>query len=368
MKLLTDNLNINAYVDEQKAIAFCNEFFNGNKPKYILGTNEWAKSIAEVIEVDGFVDDFTNAQEFLGKSITKTQNLTENAMVVSANVLGRPLTVQKKLMDQGVQHIDYFAFRKYSEKKLKPVLFWDEFKSNFSKYSDKYEWVYSLFQDEQSKLEFTKILNFRLSGNLSYMNGFTDIQYRQYFEDFLNLKKEGEVFVDVGGFDGYTSLEFIKRCPDYAGIHVFEPEPSNMAIVKKKLSGYPRVNFYSHGLSNQTQTLRFDVKGSASRISEHGDIAIKVDRLDKVLNEPFTFLKMDIEGGEIWAIEGMKQAINDYHPRLAISVYHRHDDFWRIPELILSYRNDYDIFFRHYTEGVTETVMFFIPKKSNDVI
>ena len=368
MKLLPNNLNIDAHVDDENAIAFCDEFFNSSKPKYILGRNEWAKSIAEVIEVDGFVDDFTNDREFLGKIITKSHNLPPNSMVVFTVVGVCPLKVREQLVALNVQYIDYFAFRRYSAKKLKPVLFWDEFKSNFSKCSDKYEWVYSLFQDEQSKLEFTKILNFRLSSNLSYMNGFTDIQYRQYFEDFLNLKKEGEVFVDVGGFDGYTSLEFIKRCPGYVGIHVFEPEPNNLHAVKKKLSGYPRVNFYSHGLSNRTQTLRFDVKGSASRISENGDIDIKVDRLDKVLNKHFTFLKMDIEGGEIWAIEGMKQAINNYHPRLAISVYHRHDDFWRIPELILSYRNDYDIFFRHYTEGVTETVMFFIPKKSNDVV
>ncbi len=39
------------------------------------------------------------------------------------------------------------------------------------------------------------------------------------------------------------------------------------------------------------------------------------------------------------------------------------DDFWRIPEQVLSYRDDYNIFLRHYTEGVSETVMFFIPKQ-----
>ncbi len=73
---------------------------------------------------------------------------------------------------------------------------------------------------------------------------------------------------------------------------------------------------------------------------------------------------MDIEGAEYDALRGAEQTISEHHPRLAISVYHRVDDLRRIPELVLSYRSDYDLFLRHYTEGVTETVMFFIPRKS----
>lgn len=368
MELLSNELKIDNFIDDQDAIDFCEKFFNSSLPKYILGRNEWARSIAEVIEVDGFVDDFTKEEKFLDKKIIKTKELPQNSLVVSAVVGILPISVKKKLASQGNRQIDYFAFRKYFKKQIKPVLFWDEFQTDFTKYCDRYEWIFSLLEDEQSRLEFTKILNFRLSSDLSYMDGFTDAQYRQYFEDFLELKQTGEIFVDVGGFDGYTSLEFIKRCPQYAGVHIFEPEPSNMEIIKTKFGNYENIYFYSYGLSNCSQTLRFDVKGSASRMSEQGNIEIKVEALDNLLNEPFTILKMDIEGAEIWALEGAKQAIIKYHPRLAISVYHRHDDFWRIPELILSYRNDYKILLRHYTEGVMETVMFFIPKNSDDVI
>jgi FkbM family methyltransferase len=361
--IVSSQLVLDSYQDDREAIAFCNDFFKGVTPRYILGRNEWAKSIAEIVDVDGFVDDFTSDQKFLGKSILKIKDLPRNSMVVSS-VLGSPITVQKKLVEQGVRQIDYFSFRKYSEKKLKPVLFWDDVQSDFKTNTDKYKWIYGLLQDSQSAIEFTKILNFRLSSNLAYMSGFVDAQYRQYFEDFLALKPQGEVFVDVGGFDGYTSLEFIKRCPDYAGIHVFEPEPSNMAILKDRLNKYSGVKYYNHGLSDRAQIMRFDAQGSSSRVSKDGEVEIQLERLDDILHEPFTFLKMDIEGGEIYAIEGAKGAIAKYHPRLAISVYHRPDDFWRIPEKVLSYREDYKIFFRHYTEGVTETVMFFIPIKN----
>ncbi len=71
---------------------------------------------------------------------------------------------------------------------------------------------------------------------------------------------------------------------------------------------------------------------------------------------------MDIEGEEIAALEGARSAIVEHHPRLAISAYHRYDDLWKIPERILSYRSDYDVCLRHYTEGITETVMFFLPR------
>ena len=72
---------------------------------------------------------------------------------------------------------------------------------------------------------------------------------------------------------------------------------------------------------------------------------------------------MDIEGAESFAIEGAKETILKCHPKLALSVYHKKDDFWKIPEQIFNIRKDYDIYLRHYTEGISETIMFFIPKE-----
>ena len=58
------------------------------------------------------------------------------------------------------------------------------------------------------------------------------------------------------------------------------------------------------------------------------------------------------------AIEGMRNHILNDHPKMAISVYHKVDDFWKIPEQVFAIRHDYDIYMRHYTEGTDETVMF----------
>ena len=73
-------------------------------------------------------------------------------------------------------------------------------------------------------------------------------------------------------------------------------------------------------------------------------------------------LKMDIESAERIALEGARNTILNFHPKMAICVYHQFDDFYQIPKLILNIRKDYKIYFRHYSSGIMESVMFFIPK------
>lgn len=106
----------------------------------------------------------------------------------------------------------------------------------------------------------------------------------------------------------------------------------------------------------------FETNGSCSKLSEDGDRVIQLDSLDSLIDSEITFLKMDIEGAEKSAIEGSKNIIGKYNPKMAISVYHRIDDFHEIPNMILNIANNYDIYLRYYTEGIDETVMFFVPK------
>jgi FkbM family methyltransferase len=343
-------------------IAFCEQFLQGKRPRYVFGCNAWAQSIAEQVAIDGFVDDVVPDKLFCGKPVMRSVNVPKDALVVSAVVLGRPLTALSRIREQGLAGIDYFAFKKYAGLGLADVLFLDDFKRDFDVNRHRYEWLFSRLEDAESRRILSKLINFRLSRDLKFMDGFVDAQDRQYFEPFLALRGAGETFLDVGCYDGFTSLEFIKRCPDYRDIHVFEPETANMAKVKSRLAKCRNIHFHQYGVSDRPQTLRFKSAGSGSVVSDEGKSSIEVKRIDDMIVSAYSFLKMDIEGGEMAALKGASQTIVKYHPRLAVAVYHKADDMWRIAEQVLESRDDYHLYLRHYTEGVTETVMFFVPR------
>ena len=174
----------------------------------------------------------------------------------------------------------------------------------------------------------------------------------------------GEVFVDGGGYDGFTTLEFANRCPQYGAVHFFEPSALNLEKARKNLSQLNDIFYHELGLYDKEATLCFDAgDGSACRISDSGAEKIHVNALDTIVHDKVTFIKLDLEGAEMSALNGMRKHIIKDQPKLAVAVYHQPSDFRTIPKYILGLRDDYDVYLRHYTEGWAETIMFFVPKK-----
>ncbi|QWD83806.1 FkbM family methyltransferase [Polynucleobacter sp. MWH-P3-07-1] len=346
----------------KSSIEFCENFFYSNRPKYILGRNIYAESVAKLIEVNGFIDDFSSEQSFLKKPIVKSAQVPKNSLVLNV-AGGRPLSAREKLNQLSLQNLDYFAFSKISKFPFLPLRFNEGFQDEFLSNKQKYNWIYQLLKDEESRWIFEKLVAFRYDHDISHLEGFTQREDVQYFEEFLLLNKENEVFIDVGGFNGYTTLEFIKRCPQYSAVYIFEPDKNNYQLCVSATSKLRDIYCYPLGLGNKKETLHFSTNGSSSTIADDGDAMIDVDQLDNLSHIAPSFIKIDIEGGEFSAIQGAKKIILRNHPRLAISVYHNSGDFWRIPELILGIRNDYEVLIRHYTESIYETVMFFLPRK-----
>lgn len=343
-----------------------NRFFGDEKvSRYILGRNKNAMNLLSAIEIDGFIDDFANITEWLGKPVFKSTDIVNkrDSIVISCSLAIYPHTALKNLFNAGFTNIlDYPTLTKHTKKNL-VVEFVDDAQKDIEHNLEKYNYIFSRMEENESKKVYSDLINFRKNKDLSYLSDYKVDQIGQYFEDFLDFK-ENEVFVDAGGYDGQTSIEFIKYCPTYKSVYILEPSRENLALAEENLKNFKNINFISKGLSNQKDTLRFDTgSGSASSISENGTIEIEVDTLDSLVNEKVTFIKMDIEGAEALAIEGMKHHILNDYPKMAISVYHKVDDLWKIPEQILAIRDDYDIYIRHYTEGTDETVMFFIPQK-----
>jgi len=342
---------------------FCAEFLAaGPRPKYLLGRNVYAESVAKHVDLSGFVDDFTSEASYLGRPVVRSQDIPAGALVLNA-AGGRPLSAKRRLDELGLENLDYFAFANYAGLPLVPVVFNEGFGEEFQANEAEYRWIEGRFYDELSCSLFRKLTSFRLKYDLELLRGFEAREHAQYFEDFLDLQPAGETFVDVGGYDGANSREFIRRCPGYRAVHVFEPEPQNYRKCVAALGSAAKVHCHPFGLSDARRTLRLTAQGSGSKIVEDGAVVIEVDRLDDVLQEAPTLIKIDIEGEEAAAITGARRTIAAHHPRLAICVYHRAGDFWRIPRQVLAIRDDYDIYLRHYTESIYETVMFFMPRR-----
>ena len=101
-------------------------------------------------------------------------------------------------------------------------------------------------------------------------------------------------------------------------------------------------------------TIRGDVSGELVELTSI-DAFIQQNHINSV-----EFIKMDIEGAERDALIGAKNIIINDKPKLAISLYHKYDDFYEIPNLILSFRPDYKLYIRHASEQLWETVLFAI--------
>ena len=351
-------------------------FFDKNKKKlvdeilsdahitrYILGRNECAKKLSALVHIDAFVDDFTDETEYLGKPIIRSSDVNKDSIVVSCSLAIYPHSALTILKETGIEKVIHFLdVVRYSKLVSLNIPFISQARNDIEINHALYEKLYESLSDEISKSTLLDLLNFRKNLDLSYLRSYKVDFVGQYFEDFLKLK-DSEVFVDAGGFDGSTSIEFIKRCPNYKSVHIFEPSEVNIFKAKENLKKYQNIHFHLLGLYDRNDTLAFNSEaGSSSCVSEDGTDLIHVDKLDDVVVEAITFIKMDIEGGEAKAIKGMAQHILNDHPRLAISVYHKHDDLWKIPNQILAIRSDYKLYIRHYTEGMDETVMFFMPK------
>ena len=345
----------------EKAVRFCEEFMgSGRKRRYLFGMPaRYAHQIVSQVKVNGFIDDFTQEKEFLGLPILRLEDIPHGSLILVLST-GRPLTALERVKFAGFRTLSYFEFYIYSGLQLVDILFNEFFSDKFKKNRKKFEWIYSKLGDKTSRIVFEKIINFRLSYDLFYLNGFTLDPLRQYFSSVLPLTA-GEVFVDIGGYDGFTTSRFLKLCPSYKAVHFFEPMTEIMREAKGRLRTFDNINYYPFALSDSAGVKFFCIAGSTSCFSNDGNAAVDVKRLDDVLTDYVTFVKIDVEGAEPEVLKGAAETIAEFHPKIAVSVYHDPDHFWYLPEILSEIRPDYKFYLRHYTESIYETVLYCIP-------
>ncbi len=62
------------------------------------------------------------------------------------------------------------------------------------------------------------------------------------------------------------------------------------------------------------------------------------------------FIKLDVEGAEYDTLRGARTIISRWKPILAISAYHKLDDFWTLMNFVKSIRPDYEFALRQFAQ------------------
>ena len=330
--------------------------------RYIFGCNEWGRSVAQVLQISAFVDDFTTNTSFGEVPIIKSYALPTDAMVLSVVVGEKPLTVRDHLESMRASHLDYFSFLRFCPLPVEQIRYLSGAAAEATKYSDFYSELIDRLFDEISRETCRRVLKFRTELDLEEMVVFTDRQKDQYFEPFVKLDTSS-VFLDVGAFDGYTSEQFFLRAGKSATAHVFEPSAISSAIAKRRLEGLGRTHLHRFALGAQNSTVRFRTAGSASSLAEDGDELVEIRTLDSLQLSEIDLIKVDIEGAELDFLFGAEQTLRKLQPQIAIAAYHSVDHIRRIATAILEFMPNARVYMRHYTEGFAETDLFFIPER-----
>lgn len=227
-------------------------------------------------------------------------------------------------------------------------------------------WIISVMNPEWKIQIYDQLIRSGVDRNLIYLETNDQVLLysdKQYFDLPELIPENNEVFVDCGSCNGYDSLNFVEWANGNAErIYALEPFDQAFNEVNKVLKNVVcEVEYEKVAAWNCKTQLSFSInKLGDSSVATEGEIKVNANTIDNILDgKRCTFIKMDIEGSELAALEGAAKTIKKYKPKLAICVYHKPEDIIEIPYFVYNLRNDYKFYIRHYAYPSTgETVMY----------
>jgi FkbM family methyltransferase len=170
-----------------------------------------------------------------------------------------------------------------------------------------------------------------------------------YTADPVRLKA-GDIVLDCGANVGVYTRKALDA--GASKVIAIEPAPENLECLRRNFRAEiaaGRVVVYPKGVWDRDEMLVLHVHPHNSAadsfvIEQEGshatDEKLPLTTIDKLVVElklnKVDFIKMDIEGAEVRALNGARETMARHHPRLAISVYHEPDHPVEVPKAILS--------------------------------
>ena len=140
--------------------------------------------------------------------------------------------------------------------------------------------------------------------------------------------KKGDTVLDIGANIGYYTLIFARLVGENGKVFAFEPDPTNFSLLKKnvEINGYKNVILIQKAVSNKSERLKLylskDNMGGHTICNPHNSrqsVEVEAIRLDDYFenyNGKIDFIKMDIEGAEGGAIQGMSNILKNNNVKI----------------------------------------------------
>jgi FkbM family methyltransferase len=203
-------------------------------------------------------------------------------------------------------------------------------------------------------------------------SGFVDLlnNWRQYFVAHGRMQftpKEGDVVFDCGACIGDITTVLAGFVGENGQVHAFDPIPLHNKFTSLQARLNPELSkaFFINQLAvGKTSAVRTGAQSDVNQISPGG---LQIDSFEMCsLDDYFrdrqlssvNMIKMDIEGAETDALSGAENIIREFKPKLAISIYHRPEDFWSLPLQIKKLNPKYRFGFGHHSPVQWESVIY----------
>lgn len=232
--------------------------------------------------------------------------------------------------------------------------------------------TFGIFADDESRRQFVAHVEFRLTANYAALPPKSQPAY--FPRDLIAELPADCTFVDCGAYDGDTIRQFLSHQHGRFGkVVAFEPDRRNY----ENLSAYvrslavevsSRIQLYHGAIGDHSGEIAFNETGDMSAaVSPEGSGRVALFALDDVLppNPATTYIKLDVEGFEPEALAGAQRLLKAERPILAVSVYHRPEDLWKIPLSLHDLDLGYSLVLRTEGDDGMDVVCYAVPAPSS---
>ena len=219
----------------------------------------------------------------------------------------------------------------------------------------RFERIYDMLADEESKRIYENVISYKLTGDIKYLWE-SESDKASVYEKLLDCNNISR-YVDLGAYNGDTIREMLFYNPNLKMAIALEPDARNF----RKLNEYAQtvenceIKCINAGAWCENTTLLFDASGNRNAgIVSAGNIVSKIKEVnvvsvDSVLDgASMDYIKYDVEGSEKEALIGSAQTIKAHAPKLLVSLYHRSEDLFALPELLNEINPEYKLYLRRF--------------------